>query len=538
MTTLTLDFIFVGISVVGILILGTLVFLNNRKSITNVSFFYFSIAASFWGIFNYLNYQFRSPELILWSLRAVIFFAVWYSFFLFQFLFVFPLEHVSFSKKYKYLLVPIVAVTSIINLTNLVFPSIAQIGDTGQVSKTVVGHGIFLFITVVVFLVGSGIYLLIKKIRAAVQAEKPRLKLVFWGVLVTFLLHLIFNLILPAVFLNVSFIPLGALFTFPFIILTFYAIIKHKLFNVRVIATELITFILWSFILIRTIFSINLQDSIINGILLIVLVIIGILLISSVMKEVKQRERLEILTGQLENANDNLETLIKQRESLMHLITHKVKGSFTHSKYIFAGILDGTFGAITPELQQMAEKGLESDNAGINTVDLVLNTANMQKGLVKYEMKKTDFKDLVLSVFSEKKIPAEKEGLQIERDIKEGDYFVMGDSFWLKEAINNLIENSLKYTKEGKIIVGLEKKGDKIIFSVKDTGVGLTPEDNNILFTEGGRGHDSVKVNVDSTGYGLYTVKLVVEAHKGRVWAESGGVGQGSQFYIELDAIK
>ena len=56
------------------------------------------------------------------------------------------------------------------------------------------------------------------------------------------------------------------------------------------------------------------------------------------------------------------------------------------------------------------------------------------------------------------------------------------------------------------------------------------------MFTEGGRGKDSVKVNVDSTGYGLYSVKLIIDAHKGKVWAESEGPDKGSTFYIELDA--
>jgi signal transduction histidine kinase len=69
---------------------------------------------------------------------------------------------------------------------------------------------------------------------------------------------------------------------------------------------------------------------------------------------------------------------------------------------------------------------------------------------------------------------------------------------------------------------------------VKDTGVGITEEDKKNLFTEGGRGKDSVKINVDSTGYGLYSVKQIVESHHGEVWAESEGAGKGSTFYIKL----
>jgi signal transduction histidine kinase len=222
----------------------------------------------------------------------------------------------------------------------------------------------------------------------------------------------------------------------------------------------------------------------------------------------------------------------------VHLVTHKVKGSFTRTKFIFAGILDGTFGEISPEIKKVAQQGLDFDNGGIQTVDLVLNVANIQNGLIKYDMKPIDFKNIVTTVIEEKKLAAESKGLKIETSIKDGSYQTTGDTFWLKEVVNNLIDNSIKYTKEGKIMVELEniiKDGaNKILLSIKDTGLGITEEDKKNLFTEGGRGKDSVKVNVDSTGYGLYTVKLIVDAHKGHVSAESEGPGKGSQFYVEL----
>ena len=149
-------------------------------------------------------------------------------------------------------------------------------------------------------------------------------------------------------------------------------------------------------------------------------------------------------------------------------------------------------------------------------------------------MKITDFKDLVEKIIPEKKISAEAKGLKMESDIKPDICNVLGDAFWLKEVVNNLIENSIKYTPKGTITVRLEKKDNKIILSVKDTGIGITLEDKKGLFTEGGRGKDSVRINVDSTGYGLYSVKLIVEAHKGRVWAESEGTNLGSTFFVEL----
>jgi signal transduction histidine kinase len=251
----------------------------------------------------------------------------------------------------------------------------------------------------------------------------------------------------------------------------------------------------------------------------------------------KLYKQVDGLNHELGTANENLKELIKQRESLVHLVTHKVKGSFTHSKYIFAGILDGTFGDVNEEVKKRAEQGLESDDMGIETVDLVLNAANMQKGLIRYDMKDINFKELVDKSILDKKISAEAKGLKLETEIQDNNYTVLGDAIWLKEVVNNLIENSIKYTKEGKIAVGLLKKDQKILFYVKDTGIGITPEDKNNLFTEGGRGKDSVKINVDSTGYGLYSVKLIMEAHKGRVWMESNKDGIGSTFFVELDAV-
>jgi signal transduction histidine kinase len=303
--------------------------------------------------------------------------------------------------------------------------------------------------------------------------------------------------------------------------------VKFKAFNVKLIATQALVWGLAALIGSQFFFIKVTTNFILNGIGFLAAIILGQYLIKSVKKEIEQREHIEGL-------NISLRDLIKQRESLVHLVTHKVKGSFTRTKFLFAGMLDGTFGPITPEIKKRAEQGLEFDNGGIETVDLVLNVANMQNGLIKYEMKSINFKDIVLQTIEDKKLGIEAKGLKLETNIGNGVFAMTGDAFWLKEVINNLIENSIKYTKEGTITVELEDGNGKIKLSVKDTGLGITEDDKKNLFTEGGRGKDSVKVNVDSTGYGLYTVKLIVDAHKGTVSAQSEGPGKGSQFYVEL----
>lgn len=309
-----------------------------------------------------------------------------------------------------------------------------------------------------------------------------------------------------------------------------YLIQRFNFFNAKIFLTRFLILTLLGF----TIASLFLRR--IESVRIVVVISVvfisatGVILNKAVKKEIEQKEEL----GKL---NNNLKGLLRQRESLVHLITHKVKGSFTHSKYIFAGILDGTFGEASDEIKKVAQMGLDSDIAGVETVDLVLNASNLERGTIKFDFQKIDFKKLVEEGIESKRKLISKKGLELETILPDGEFMIQGDIFWMKEVINNLIDNSLHYTPKGKIIIGIEKRDTKLIFSVKDTGIGITPEDMANLFKEGGRGKESVKINVDSTGYGLYSVKLIVEGHGGKVWAESEGKDKGSSFLVELNLI-
>jgi signal transduction histidine kinase len=323
-------------------------------------------------------------------------------------------------------------------------------------------------------------------------------------------------------------INLYSLFFLPvFLVAIIYSVFELDIFNFHILGTHYLVVGLMVLMSGQLFFITDTTNSLLTLLTMGLLAVLSVILFRNLKRESDQRI-------QIENLNISLRDLIKQRESLVHLITHKVKGSFTRTKFLFAGILDGTFGSITPEIKKAAEQGLEFDNGGIETVDLVLNVANLEHGLIKYDMKKVDMREIVSKTAEEKRLAVEAKKLKMEISVDRNADGVTGDAFWLKEVVNNLIENSIKYTPAGTITVSLEKKADKVLLSVKDTGLGITEEDKKNLFTEGGRGKDSVKVNVDSTGYGLFTVKMIVEAHKGRVWAESQGAGKGSQFYVEL----
>lgn len=117
----------------------------------------------------------------------------------------------------------------------------------------------------------------------------------------------------------------------------------------------------------------------------------------------------------------------------------------------------------------------------------------------------------------------------------ETDQDIFADEEKIKEVIDNLINNAVKYSPNEKLISVTLKEEDKhFILSVKDNGPGLTLTDKEKLFQRFSKLSAQPSGNEISTGLGLYIVKCLVEAHKGEVWAESEGKNQGATFTVRL----
>ena len=111
------------------------------------------------------------------------------------------------------------------------------------------------------------------------------------------------------------------------------------------------------------------------------------------------------------------------------------------------------------------------------------------------------------------------------------------DTNFMREILDNLIENALKYTPEGgSIYVNVRGDGDRALINVTDTGIGISSDDLGHIFQKFYRADNSDTREIGGTGLGLYLVKQRVEAMGGKVWAESA-FGEGSTFYVSLPRI-
>jgi len=308
-----------------------------------------------------------------------------------------------------------------------------------------------------------------------------------------------------------------------------YLVVKYKAFDLKVFTSQALVVILIVFVGSQFAFLQDFSSIILNAVTLVLVAWIGLSLIRNVRKEIEAKEKIEKLASDLESANTG-------QERFIHFLSHEIKGYLSIAKDGFASIVEGDYGIVAPSLTTMAGNALQRMTDGVDTVQNILTSANLKSGNMTFNMASFDLRKSVVAVA---KMLAQKviaKGLTLEVHIDDSsDYTIVGDQDNIsRHVILNLIDNAINYTLKGKIEIGLSKDDSSVLFTVKDSGVGITEEDKKKLFTEGGRGKDSTKVNAHSTGHGLFIAKNIVAAHKGKIWAESAGQDMGTTFFVEL----
>ena len=518
-----LDLLFVGIVVASMGLLGFVIVFNNARSTTNRSFFYFAIISIFWSIVNYSYYQFPNGNFAFLLLRGVIFFATWHAFTFFHLTSAFPDDNYHQPWWHTYILIPITGVVSVLTLTPYVFERVTSVGTGNEIIAVQTGPAVAFFGTLVSLLVIFAILKLIRKTIQAPKKQRQAYSMMLTGTIITFVLLLIFNLFIPVIFNNSSFIPLGAIFLLPFVVATSYAIYRHHLFNLKVVTTAFLGFMVTVFTFINVLYSTSVSEIVIN------ITAFAVVLIGSV-RIVQDTLNLEKLAEELKEINE-------RQEGLIHFIGHEVKGFLTKDTGAFAALSEGDLGALPDALRPFVDRALAQSRENLVAVTDILKASNQKKGTTEYKKEPFDLAQLAAEEVEKARSSAEEKGLDLSfvTDGSDASFVFVGDKGEIGDHVfRNLIDNAINYTPSGSIVVSLKRESGNFVFAVKDTGVGITGEDKKRLFTEGGHGRNSQRVNTHSTGYGLFIAKNIVIAHGGTIYAESEGEGKGSTFVVTL----
>lgn len=331
----------------------------------------------------------------------------------------------------------------------------------------------------------------------------------------------------------ISFIPVIAVFIVFFIVFTVYLIFKYRISSRRVITVQFSGGAILIFIIIR-LFSSETQEEFLWNILLFLIVIAsGTLLTLSVLKEVRQREKLEFLSKNLESTNQKLEKIDTARREFLSFASHQLRAPMTIIKGYANLLLDKTYLGSPDKSKPIISKIINSTEQLDRLIKNFLDARAIEEGKMSYNLEPIDLVSLISSIVDEFKFAASDKNLTLNFETSKPLITVNADQMKLHQVIQNLIDNAIKYTETGFVKVVIKDQENHVLLSVADSGRGISPEIKDRLFGQFIRDKEGTD-KIQGTGLGLYIAKEIITAHQGKIWAESEGAGKGSMFCIEL----
>ena len=399
--------------------------------------------------------------------------------------------------------------------------------------------------------------------------ERTRARFMFWGLIIGVVPPSFVNIILPRLGVF-EFNWTGPISMFFWTSVIGYSIIKYRQMSVKSVAAEIFVLVM-AILLIGNIFADKFTFGAIARVgIFIAFAVMGYLFTKSIIKEAEQKEELKGLNNQLADFNKNLqqkvdeqtvevkqayevekkarielEELDKAKDQFILTTQHHLRTPLTIIKGYLQSLLTEKTSLLDEEGKSYLEKASSATDRVAGLVNEFLDVSQMQVGKSILKKESANLRTLVESILGELSPQITKANLQTSLTFPplEKDNVLNLDKEKLKEALTNLIDNAVKYNQAGgSITIKGERtrhpiERDKEIYrlTIENTGIGLTPEELSQLFTQYfQRGKEAEKLYTTGRGIGLAVTKNIIQAHQGKIYAESGGRGQGARFVVEL----
>lgn len=253
---------------------------------------------------------------------------------------------------------------------------------------------------------------------------------------------------------------------------------------------------------------------------------------------VKLQKEIEVATKKLKVQNEKLKELDKMKDDLISIAGHELRTPATIAK----GNLHLLRKKInTPERDKYLERAIAAIEREAELVTILLEASRIGKDTLELVVEPLQLEELAAEAAEDHQPSANKKKLKLTFDPPKAPHStIYGDKTRVREIMDNLITNAVKYTEKGSIKISTEEKGDKVWFHIQDTGVGIPEHEIPNLFQKFYRikNYTSGSKNLlrpGGTGLGLYVSKNLAHRHGGDVTVQSK-VGAGSifSFYIPL----
>jgi len=229
----------------------------------------------------------------------------------------------------------------------------------------------------------------------------------------------------------------------------------------------------------------------------------------------------------------------RMKTEFVSLAAHQLRTPLSAIKWTLRMILDGDLGKITKEQEDFLNKTYQSNERMISLINDLLNVARIEEGRYLFKLVPVQVEELVRSTINiyKDEIKRKKITLDFQKPrIRLPKIQIDEEKIGL--AIQNLIENALRYTNPGgRMTISLKGGIKEIELSVKDTGVGIPKGQQERVFSKFFRGANVIRMEAEGSGLGLFITKNIIEAHNGRIWFNSEE-NKGATFYFVLPLKK
>jgi PAS domain S-box-containing protein len=224
----------------------------------------------------------------------------------------------------------------------------------------------------------------------------------------------------------------------------------------------------------------------------------------------------------------------RMKSEFVSISAHQLRTPLSAIKWTLRMFLDGDLGEITKEQREFLERIYKSNERMISLINDLLNVTRIEEGRYVYKPTPVDVAQICQSTIELYKEEIERKNLELIFKKPQELPKVMADVEKISLAIQNLLENAIRYTLPGgKVEIVLEKKENEIQFLIKDTGIGIPKDQQGRVFTKFFRAPNAMKIDTQGSGLGLFITKNIIEAHGGKIWFESEE-GKGTIFYFTL----
>jgi signal transduction histidine kinase len=255
----------------------------------------------------------------------------------------------------------------------------------------------------------------------------------------------------------------------------------------------------------------------------------------------EKREQLEQLNEELNRANRELNEanaklreLAELKEEFLALTTHDLRSPLTVISGVISFFTSGRLGELSPEQKNMVEMMERNAQSLIELVNDLLDASKLESGTMRLDITSIDLRGLI-DELRETMLPlAREKEIRLEEQLPQDLPLIKADRTKLRRILVNLLSNALKFTRKGGLVqVRAEQLDGHVRVSVRDTGVGIAPEDVARLFDKYEQARSRATRGEKGTGLGLYITKQLVELHGGDITVDSTP-GQGSTFSFTL----